>query len=138
MAAQHLPTEPEKHSRSLNRTVVIMRNRAGKFTASFQWGIRILLNSVLQDQFIAEDGGDFLAMKHTKESMTYVFDVTTELAIPYEQIMDLPRMTELATNYQNSLQYEDIAPLQLGKAALDCVTERMKVKSFEQNHVDGG
>lgn len=91
MAAQHLPTEPEKHSRSLNRTVVIMRNRAGKFTASFQWGIRILLNSVLQDQFIAEDGGDFLAMKHTKESMTYVFDVTTELAIPYEQIMDLPR-----------------------------------------------
>ena len=41
-------------------------------------------------------------------------------------------------NYQNSLQYEDIAPLQLGKAALDCVTERMKVKSFEQNHVDGG
>ena len=101
-------------------------------------------------------------------SMTYVFDVTTELAC--EQIMDSSlgrdrkscdtiielrdcastdhgkstyesrsdRMTEFATNYQNSLQYEDIAPLQLGKAALDCVTEHMKVRSFEQNPVDGG
>ncbi|KIM67492.1 hypothetical protein SCLCIDRAFT_1210162 [Scleroderma citrinum Foug A] len=64
-----------------------MRNRARKIIARLQ---RILLNSVLQDQSIAADKGDCFAMVYST----------------YESHPD--RMTELATNYQNSLQYEDI------------------------------
>lgn len=46
------------------------------------------------------------------------------------------RMTELATNYYNSLQYEDIAPPELRERALNCFTEHTNVKPSEQNPIE--